>query len=86
MKFITKPWELDAFEYDPYGEKPEWWMHMVLTGYAREYPKAERPHAAFSDKRSNHKALVGDWITRDVFGRIDVYSAKTFAQRAELIV
>ena len=86
MKFITKPWELDAFEYDPYGEKPEWWMHMILTGYAQEYPHAEKPYAAFSDKRSNHKIFIGDHPTLDIYGRRDVYSAKTFAQRVELIV
>ena len=85
MKYETKTWAFDAFEYDPYGEKPEWFLKLLLEGKAFEYPKAERQYVEFRDKRDQHKAFVGDWIIRDVFGRRDVWSAKTFQQRAKLI-
>lgn len=84
MKYITKEWSLDAFEYDPYGLKPDWFQKLLSTGKAFEYPKLERPYVEFQDKRDHHKAYVGDWIIRDVFGRRDVWSAKTFAQRTRL--
>lgn len=87
MKYKTKTWEFDAFEYDPYGWKPEWWNEMIVTGQAFEYaPVKDAPaYAQFQDKRSAHKAFIGDWITRDQFGRIDVYSRRNFAQRATLV-
>lgn len=82
MRYKTREWHFDAFEYDPYGLKPEWWVQMVKDGRAFEYKSIEKPYGAFMDKRSQHKAFTGDWIVRDVFGRVDVYSARNFAQRA----
>ena len=84
MKYKTKVWELDAFCYDPHDIKPDWFLKMVETGQAFEYLDAEPIYAAFHDKRSNHKMFIGDYMTRDVFGRVDVYSAKHFTQRAGL--
>lgn len=85
MKYVTKEWSLDAFEYDPHGLKPDWFLNLLTTGKAFEYPQAERPYVEFEDKRDRHKAFIGDWIVRDVFGRRDVWSAKTFAQRSRLL-
>lgn len=88
MKYKTKEWKFEAFQYDPYGLKPEWWHDMVRAGKAQEFhPSKEggKYYAAFSDKRSDHKAFTGDWIVRDEFGRIDVYSYKNFQQRSKLI-
>lgn len=86
MKYKTKKWTFDAFEYDPYGLKPAWWLKMIEKGKAHEFkPRNDKGiyYATFEDKRSQHKAFVGDYITRDQFGRIDVYSARNFAARAE---
>lgn len=82
MKYKTKEWSFDAFEYDPNGEKPRWFIKMVETGQAFEYTKAEKQYVEFWDKRDNHKAYCGDWIVYDQFGRRDVWSAKTFRERA----
>lgn len=86
MKYKTKSWAFDAFEYDPHGYKPDWWINLVKNGQAFEYAGLNNslPHAGFSDKRSNHKAFIGDFIVRDQFGRIDVYSQRNFAQRSRL--
>lgn len=84
MKYKIRPWTLDAFEYDPYGYKPDWWLKKIEVGEAMEcHPRKEDDiaFASFKDKRSNHKAFVGDWITKDEFGRIDVYSARNYAAR-----
>ena len=84
MKYKSKEWNFDAFCYDPHDLKPDWFLKMVETGQAFEYADADPQYTGFEDKRSEHKAFTGDWITRDVFGRIDVYSAKHFSQRAKV--
>ena len=85
--YKTQEWYFDAFEYEPHGWKPEWWHDMIVKGQAFEFaPVNDAPaYAQFGDKRSTHKAFIGDWITRDQFGRIDVYARKNFAKRAKLI-
>ena len=84
MKYITKKWKFDAFCYDPYDYKPDWWLKKIEIGEAMEcHPRKDTDvaYASFKDKRSSHKAFVGDYITRDEFGRIDVYSSRNFAAR-----
>jgi len=85
MKYRTKGWTLEGFTYDPYGEKPEWFLGMIRDGKAFEYPKAKVQYCDFGDKRDSHKAYVGDFVYRDAFGRCDVWSAKTYAQRCEVV-
>lgn len=88
MKYETKQWKFEAFEYDPFGQKPDWWLKMVREGNALEcapFKNNDKYYATFKDKRSSHKAFVGDFIIRDEFGRFDVYSAKNFAARAKRV-
>ena len=84
--YETKTWTFKAFQYDPYGEKPDWWLDMVKTGKAQEYlpwKQDAQAYAQFGDKRSTHKAFTGDWIVWDEFGRFDVYSYRNFRHRAK---
>lgn len=85
MKYKTKEWSFDAFQYG-IDEPPKWWIDLVDRGKAFEYKETLKmpAYAGFSDKRSDHKAFVGDWIVLDEHGRRDVYSEKKFASRAKL--
>ena len=86
-RYKTKVWALDAFEYDPFGYKPEWFSKGVEVGQIFEYgeSKASSAFAQFGDKRSTHKAFIGDRITLDMFGRLDVYSPRHFNERVHLV-
>lgn len=86
MKYKTRDWQFEGFEYDPYGHKPDWWLKLVKEGKAYEYAETDKlpAHAWFKDKRSEHKAFIGDWIVRDQFGRRDVFSQRNFAQRSKI--
>lgn len=85
MNYKTKSWKVECFQYDPYDYKPDWFMKMIEEGRAFEYQETEgqKAHVSFGDKRSQHKALIGDWVVRDEFGRYDVWSARHFKSRAQ---
>jgi len=84
MIYQTKTWELEAFPYDPYGYKADWFIDMIKNGEAFEfapYRKKDFYHATFGNKRGTYVALVGDYICKDQFGHVFVWSAKTFGER-----
>lgn len=84
MKYKTTNWEFDAFQYGV-DTPPQWWEDLKARGKAFEFAETLKmpAHASFWDKRSDHKAFIGDYIVIDQFGRRDVFSQKNFLSRAK---
>ena len=85
-EYYTKRWKIEAFQYDPWGEKPQWFLDMIALGLVYEYKprnESEKAYCEYGDKRSTHKCFTGDWAYRDEFGRFDVWSGKNFFRRIE---
>lgn len=83
MIYVTTRIALEAFEYDPYGEKPEWFVKMVKEGKAFEYSetKKRKAYAELNGRIAN----IGDRICLDETGYISVYTAERFARCAKPI-
>lgn len=75
-KYITTRIALEAFEYDPHGYKPDWFLSMVKTGKAYIYGDCKYQPACV--KFGVYTAYIGDHIYIDETGYIGVYSASRF--------
>jgi hypothetical protein len=83
MRYELKPKIIEAFEWNPDRPNAEWFDHMIRTGQAYEIigSKRDGTYARVSNKRGDYKALSGDYICRDEYGHIYVWSNKTFLDR-----
>jgi len=83
MKYITTRIALEAFEYDPNGFKPDWFLNMVRTGQAFTY--GETKNQAACAKIGDLTAYIGDRIYIDETGQIGVYTAARFSKCCKAI-
>lgn len=63
MKYVTNRLVLDAFEYEPYGLKPEWFIKMVECGKAFEYKKTN--NGEIKNNKEWRKFETGDKLYID---------------------
>lgn len=72
--YITTRVPLEAFEYDHYGFKPEWWLLMVCSGRAFEH----KDHATFENINGEQRANTGDRVFLDETGYVGVMTPERF--------
>ena len=78
MTYVTTRIALEAFAYDPYDFRPEWWINMCQQGKAWEY-KETKDAPAYAEV-NNQRAEIGDKIYLDETGHVGVLTASRFSK------
>ena len=77
-KYITNRLTIEAFEYDPYGEKPEWFINMIIIGKAFEYKK--HGYGEIKNGLEWRRFETGDKVYIDENEEIGIIKASLFSK------
>lgn len=71
MKFVSKPMEIDAFQFTGKDVKPpKWFIHSVTTGKASVTFGAKETYITLYDGNDIRRAYLNEWICQNETGRI----------------
>lgn len=80
MYYVTNRISLEAFEYDPHGLKPDWFLKLQEHGAMFEYARTLKtePYVEWESNNINYRAYTGYKIYIDQQGHIGTYPPSVF--------
>lgn len=83
MTYRLKQKCIEAFEWGN-GYPPPWFIDLIEKGKAHVVINPPTDvHVSIYNKRGTYKGFQGDWVCKDEYGHVFIWSQKTFKDRTE---
>lgn len=85
MTYKIRPKCIEAFQWFPDNNRPRWFIDLVEAGKAQETMNHNVNRVTLYNRRGTYYGFQGDWVCKDEYGHVFIWSKKTFDERTEKV-